>query len=311
VTQPRTLVITEGAVYTLTPGTMKQTNRVPLASVVGVSMSTFADGFFLLRVAPGLKEVPADLILCSVRKAEILTTLVNVARDGGRTLSLEFSDRLEYRSKKATGMNLFSSGTVETRALTFSEDPSLGSQVARAELDEASLAEKKGGSLMRVRVSPVLGSLAPVQIGKIAGGPPKTAWEGTAAAAKKAAAGPPRRPSLTGGYSSGGGAGGSAYGERRIGGGGAAPSRHPPPATSKAPPVPPPPAGRRQTFSSFPTVQAMHGFKASDGEQLAFDAGAVLHVLEQGSAEWWTAEWNGKVGLVPSNHLKWVTSDVS
>ena len=85
------------------------------------------------------------------------------------------------------------------------------------------------------------------------------------------------------------------------------PARHPPlaaAASAKAPPLPPPPTNRRQTFSSFPLAQGIHAFTAADSEQLSFGKGSVLHILEQGSTEWWTAELDGKVGLVPSNRVK-------
>ena len=302
--QARALVVTEAALYTMTPGTFKLTNRVPLEAVKGIAMSTYADGFFILRIAPGLKDVPADLIMCSVRKAEILTMLVSLAREAGRELALQFSDRLEYRSKKSSGF--FGSSGLETRVMTFSEDTRLGNQVVVAELDEASLAEKGSGPLS-IRVSPALGSLASIQLN--ASTPKvKTAWD--VKAVSKQQPPPKKRNSLNGlGHAAGGGAGGGGYGQRTFGGGGEAalPARHPPlaaAAPAKAPPLPPPPTNRRQTFSSFPLAQGIHAFTAADSEQLSFGTGAVLHILEQGSTEWWTAELDGKVGLVPSNRVK-------
>tara|TARA_B110001452_G_scaffold96711_2_gene80015 strand:- start:749 stop:1345 length:597 start_codon:yes stop_codon:yes gene_type:complete len=50
--QERALLITERALYTLTPGKWKVTNRVPLECISDLSMSTFADGFFVVHVTP-------------------------------------------------------------------------------------------------------------------------------------------------------------------------------------------------------------------------------------------------------------------
>ena len=289
VTQNRALVITEGAIYTLTPPpALKPTNRVALADITGVAMSTFADGYFVLRVRPGVKDVPADLLLSSVRKAEILTTLVREAENAGRELPLEFSDRLEYRSKKGGGF--FSSG-LETRTLIFTQDDSLGSDAAVAELVQEPK-PVKGDLTTRVRVSPAMGSAASIQLDTTT---PRQAWAAAGGGAKAGA--PPKRlskQSSRGIVMPGGG-----YGDKARG----VPLPKAPAVPSKAPPLPPAPPGRRQTFSSFPLAQGLHEFREAGADYLSFGAGAVLHVLEKGG-EWWTCELDGKVGLVPSNRVK-------
>ena len=61
-------MITERAVYTMAPPKMKMTNRVALSSITGISMSTYADGFFVMHVAPGSKDAAADFLFQSFRK---------------------------------------------------------------------------------------------------------------------------------------------------------------------------------------------------------------------------------------------------
>lgn len=254
-TQARALIITGGALYTTTPGpAFKPTNRIALDYVQGIACSTFADGYFILRVAPGAPDVPADLLFNSVRKAEIITILTRELTRRGARLPLEFGDALEMRSKQATGLRLFG-GPVEKRKLTFHEDATLGAQAALAELIDA---QKETGPIA-VRVSPAFGSNAPIQLSTPT---PRSAWAERQPAAKPKA--PPK------------------------------------------PPLPPKPAGdmRRRTFTSFPTARAEHAFKAGGSDQLSFGAGQVLHILERSSDEWWMAELEGKVGLVPSNYVK-------
>jgi hypothetical protein len=299
--QRRALVITSNALYTLTPDKYKPTNAVPLAAIEGVAMSTFADGFFVLKVKAGaVKDTPADLILNSVRKAEILTALVRARSDSRLPeLKLSFADRLEIRFKKGGGF--FGNSQVESRTLSFVEDGGLGaSKEAVAEL-VAPESDKAGP--ITVRVSPALGSLASIQLNATT---PKVAWS---AAKTKDGAASAGGAQLKRGYSRGGGAGGGAYGQvmgrgkagvaanaAPFGAGGA--------SGGAAPPVPPPPSANRRSFSSFPLAQTMFPFNGSGGEQLSLAAGVVVHVIEKGSDEWLTVEHEGKVGLVPSNFIK-------
>ena len=121
--QERALLITERALYTLTPGKWKVTNRVPLEAITDLSMSKFADGFFVVHIAPDCPGMAgADLVLVSIRKAEITTVLTEELQMAGRDLNLLFDDKIEYKSK---GPGLRSSG-VEKRYLEFHEDRALG-----------------------------------------------------------------------------------------------------------------------------------------------------------------------------------------
>ena len=103
--QERILLVTARALYTLKPGSWAQTNRVPLAALSGLSMSTFADGFVVVSVNAAACDRDADLVLSSPQKAEIVTVLKDAVSRLGRPepLAISFADTLEFRSGKARG----------------------------------------------------------------------------------------------------------------------------------------------------------------------------------------------------------------
>jgi len=200
--QDRAFVITEGAFYILTPGTFKPTNRIPLQNIEAIAMSKFADGYFVLRVSEGFKDVEADLVLHTVRKAEVLTILTKEMQEHlGRELKREFEDKITYRSKKGVGVldNLMAGSGTEKRTVSFREDASMGKKVAVAELEDVA---KMAPDDLCVRVSPQLGSLAAIQLDHKFEENKKAA--GLAKGKKRTSRGMP----------SGGGKGGSAYGHK-------------------------------------------------------------------------------------------------
>ena len=344
--QERALVLTEGSLYTCTMGKQgalgKETNRVPLDAISGVSLSTFADGYMVIHVRPGTRNVPADLVVSSVRKAEILTSLSSEMEIRRAPLTINFSDTIKYRSKKG-GIEIkgvVSVGT-EERRLHFREDASIDPKAAVALLDEMPPVTPADKLRLSVKVSPLMGSLAPIQLetrrhshadpkgGAKKGGsllsrmrgasredlhakPTKVAWAGgsspAASAGKRALKSQDSR-----GLASGGGSGGGAYGAAAAGGGGGSagagysPNYAPSSGTPRkppAPPAPPRPMGRQQSFSSFPKAQAKWEYKASKVDELSFKVGAVLRVIEKTGAWWTCADESGKTGQVPSNYVQ-------
>ena len=125
-------------------------------------MSSYADGYLVVHCHPSCPDTGgADLVLHSIRKAEITTVLVEELQLAGRELPLTFDDRLPYKSKSG-GVGLHSSG-ITTRLLEFSEDAALGGaggKAAVAVLDD----KAKPTTAMRVRVSPAYGSQAALQL---------------------------------------------------------------------------------------------------------------------------------------------------
>jgi len=83
----------------------KQSRRIDLRNVLKYTLSTYADGFIVMKVPENTKPAEPDLVFQSVRKAEIITVL-----DESRgTLPLEFSDHIDFRFIKKS---LFSSKIV-------------------------------------------------------------------------------------------------------------------------------------------------------------------------------------------------------
>ena len=232
--QERCLLITERALYTLTPGKLKPTNRVPLEQITGLSMSSYADGYLVVHCHPSCPDTGgADLVLHSIRKAEITTVLVEELQLlAGRELPLTFDDRLQYKSKSG-GVGLRSSG-ITTRLLEFSEDAALGGaggKAAVAVLDD----KAKPATAMRVRVSPAYGSQAALQLNADM---PHRAQQARAVGGRaRNDSTTTKRPPLGYRLQSG-----------KPGGGGGAAAAPPPP--------PPPQKGRThgRSFSSFPQV---------------------------------------------------------
>lgn len=62
-----------------------------------------------------------------------------------------------------------------------------------------------------------------------------------------------------------------------------------------AQPLPPKVAG--------PRCQALYQFNASSPQELSFNVGDVLNVLDNNGA-WWRAELNGREGMIPSNYVQ-------
>jgi len=50
-------------------------------------------------------------------------------------------------------------------------------------------------------------------------------------------------------------------------------------------------------------VRAIADFHSDKKEELHFDKGDVITILEKHSSEWWRGEHKGKVGLFPRSHV--------
>jgi myosin I len=110
---------------------LSRTRRVPLEMITGLSMSSFADGYVVVHCHPACRDMGgADLLLLSIRKAEITTVLVEQLQLAGRELPLTFDDSIRYQSKGA-GLRV---GGISTRVLEFIEDAALGGKLACSEL---------------------------------------------------------------------------------------------------------------------------------------------------------------------------------
>lgn len=110
--EQRYVIFTEKSLY-IADLQWKQPRRLDLRNILKWSLSTYADGFIVLKVPEGTKPPEPDLVIQSVRKAEIVTVL---SEQRGQ-LPLEFSDTIDFKFLKK---GLFSSKIVQGR-LNFTE----------------------------------------------------------------------------------------------------------------------------------------------------------------------------------------------
>ncbi|CAK3889938.1 related to Drebrin F [Lecanosticta acicola] len=73
----------------------------------------------------------------------------------------------------------------------------------------------------------------------------------------------------------------------------------PAPAAVDPPAAPPQPAG-----SGLPTATAEYDYEAAEENELSFPDGAKIHNVEFPDENWWQGEYNGQVGLFPSNYVR-------
>lgn len=119
--EQRVLICTENALYNFDVKKFKLQRRMPLETVEKISLSTFADHYFVIGLTyPGDKR--GDYLMSSVRKAEIVTALKNALDEKGLKLTLQFNDTLEWKRKKG-----------KISKAIFLEDTSLNPNVCKEE----------------------------------------------------------------------------------------------------------------------------------------------------------------------------------
>ncbi|XP_070684159.1 GRB2-related adapter protein 2b [Pempheris klunzingeri] len=85
------------------------------------------------------------------------------------------------------------------------------------------------------------------------------------------------------------------------------PAPLPTPPLSDCPPTSrptPTPAPRQHKASSALQVRALYSFHAEDSDELEFNAGDIIEVLDCSEEAWWKGQLRGKTGLFPSNYTK-------
>ncbi|XP_060090296.1 intersectin-1 isoform X1 [Heteronotia binoei] len=76
------------------------------------------------------------------------------------------------------------------------------------------------------------------------------------------------------------------------------------PGTSKITPTEPP---KSVALPSVCQVIGMYDYIAQNDDELAFNKGQIINVLNKEDPDWWKGEVNGQVGLFPSNYVKLTT----
>ncbi|KAJ3030009.1 Osteoclast-stimulating factor 1 [Rhizophlyctis rosea] len=65
----------------------------------------------------------------------------------------------------------------------------------------------------------------------------------------------------------------------------------------------PPPRPSRPGKVDLTVVQALYTYNAQNPDELSFEEGAVLYVLDKSDSNWWKCRCGTKEGLVPSNYV--------
>nr|CCE46073.1 osteoclast-stimulating factor [Sycon raphanus] len=65
----------------------------------------------------------------------------------------------------------------------------------------------------------------------------------------------------------------------------------------------PPPPKPKHRGSVQAVYRAQYAYQAQRGDELSFDEGDVLYVLEKGNDGWWKAKVSGKEGYIPYNYV--------
>ncbi|XP_061140359.1 intersectin-1 isoform X5 [Syngnathus typhle] len=79
------------------------------------------------------------------------------------------------------------------------------------------------------------------------------------------------------------------------------------PSTSKTTPTEPTPPKPVPTNTAVCQVIGMYDYVAQNDDELAFQKGQVITVLNKDDCDWWKGELNGHEGLFPSNYVKLTT----
>ncbi|XP_031559692.1 osteoclast-stimulating factor 1-like [Actinia tenebrosa] len=77
--------------------------------------------------------------------------------------------------------------------------------------------------------------------------------------------------------------------------------------SSAAPSRPPPPIPRP---GQVQVVRACYNYTASQPDELSFEEGDILYILDKGDGQWWKAKVGKKTGLIPSNYVEEHTESV-
>ncbi|XP_070697604.1 intersectin-1 isoform X2 [Pempheris klunzingeri] len=79
------------------------------------------------------------------------------------------------------------------------------------------------------------------------------------------------------------------------------------PSTSKTTPTEPTPPKLAPASTAVCQVIGMYDYVAQNDDELAFQKGQVITVLNKDDCDWWKGELNGREGLFPSNYVKLTT----
>lgn len=57
-------------------------------------------------------------------------------------------------------------------------------------------------------------------------------------------------------------------------------------------------------FLTVEKVQALYPYSALNSDELTFEHGDVISVVNKDDPDWWTGEMNGTTGVFPANYVQ-------
>lgn len=84
-------------------------------------------------------------------------------------------------------------------------------------------------------------------------------------------------------------------------------STQPPPQQQSYGGAPPPvPTRSLPAVPQHPRAQGLWDFNTVQPNELPFRTGDVLNIIDSSAGDWWTAELNGRTGLIPANYVQMI-----
>eukprot|EP01100_Stratorugosa_tubuloviscum_P009543 TRINITY_DN3_c0_g1_i1.p1 TRINITY_DN3_c0_g1~~TRINITY_DN3_c0_g1_i1.p1 ORF type:complete len:1096 (-),score=666.41 TRINITY_DN3_c0_g1_i1:101-3388(-) len=284
--------------------------RTPLGNIAGVSLSSLADNYIVVN-CPG----EYDMCFECEHKTELIILLIDTLNNStGRQITVNFSDNITWKIK-----------TKDTRTCTFQKNESaskaqIKKQGKTIQINIASGLPKDtdtapqlparttgGGGAGRGGAGAARGGASAGRggagVGRAAAAsqPAAVATQSAAASspasgAGRAGRGGPAASSGAGTTSAGAGAGAG----RGAGGAGAAAAGAAGRGGNRMTQTPrgPPPK------PAVPQAKALYEYQATTGEDISFNEGDILTIVQKDAGGWWEAELNGQRGWIPANYVQ-------
>ena len=262
--QRRVVLLTDAALYYLSPGSYKVKRRVELKDIASASVSTKADNYVSIHVSNSY-----DMLVLSERKTEFLTALNDQIRElTRREFPIAFKDEWQYHE----GQGLITKKRDPVaRTITFVAGSGFEGTKMDVDVNNNKRLIITVGEIDTVNAQ-YLANIAPVKM--------------TSGGAKPAP-----------GHRFGGGL---ANPERAPVS--ASPFLHH--NTSDGKMAPPPRPNRQVNRPNETWVKAIASFQGQDEAELSFNEGDIIRILKQEPDGWWSAELDGKLGYVPKTYVE-------
>lgn len=297
----RDLVITTTAIYMIMRKKKKGevvysvTRRTLITSIGSISLSTLSDNYIVIHVPSEY-----DNLFENDKKTEIATVLCECYENStGRELAINFNDSISYKIK-----------TKDTRNVRFQKNEAAATAMLKKAGKNLTVSIKSGlpkdtdttpknfanRGASSSHAGPSAGG-AYANSGGGRGGGGSRGGRGGASAAASASSTPSGGRGASAAAAGRGGMGGIAAAIGGRGGGrGATRGRGGPAGRGRGRGAPPQP--RR------PQAKALYPYEAATDDELTFNEGDIIFIVQKDQAGWWEGELNGKKGWVPANYVQ-------